>query len=125
MAFRILIVDDSSVMRKIIMRNLRQAGIQAEAIFEAGDGYEALQVLKDQTIDLIFSDINMPNMDGIEFVRQARQLPQGQKVKIIMITTEAGLDMIHQAIEAGADGYIVKPFTPEQLAEKVATVVEV
>jgi len=124
MAFRVLIVDDSSVMRKIIMRNLRQAGVQTSEVFEAGDGYEALQIVEKQPVDLIFSDINMPNMDGIEFVRRARQIPQGQICKIIMITTEAGTDMVHKAVEAGADAYIVKPFTPKQLAEKVAMVVE-
>ncbi len=123
MGLRVLIVDDSSVMRKIIMRNLRQAGVQVDEVSEAGDGYEALQVLREKNVDLVFCDINMPNMDGIEFVRKARE-EFSYGPKIIMITTEAGADIVHDAIGAGADGYIVKPFTPQQLAEKIVAVVE-
>jgi|Deesub1362B_J571_1020462.scaffolds.fasta_scaffold03973_4 two-component system chemotaxis response regulator CheY len=122
MGYKVLIVDDSSVMRKIIMRNLRQAGIPLEATYEAGDGYEALKVLQEKEVDVIFSDINMPNMDGLNFVRELRKHPVYRKVKVIMITTEAGSDMVHEALNAGADGYLVKPFTPEKLAERLEDV---
>ena len=109
-----LIVDDSSTMRKIISRSLRQAGLPVDEISEAGDGIEALNVLSSGgSIDLILSDINMPNMDGIEFVVQARA--GGCSTPIVMITTEGGEDVIASAIAGGASGAIKKPFTPEQL----------
>jgi two-component system chemotaxis response regulator CheY len=113
----VLIVDDSSTMRKIVTRSLRQAGFVLDEIFEAGDGFEGLNALKANKVDLILSDINMPNMDGIEFVRAVRST--GCKVPIVMITTEGGEDVIHQAFTSGADGSIRKPFSPEQLQEKL------
>jgi two-component system chemotaxis response regulator CheY len=113
----ILIIDDSSTMRKIITRSLRQAGLSVETIFEAADGIEGLNALGSGPIDLILSDINMPNMDGLEFVKQARA--QGCKVPIVMITTEGGEDIISEAIYSGANGSIRKPFTPDQLQEKL------
>jgi two-component system chemotaxis response regulator CheY len=113
----ILIVDDSSTMRKIISRSLRQAGLSVETIIEASDGIEGLNALGSGPIDLILSDINMPNMDGLEFVKQARA--QGCKVPIMMITTEGGEDIIGEAITSGANGSIRKPFTPDQLLDKL------
>jgi two-component system chemotaxis response regulator CheY len=113
----ILIIDDSSTMRKIITRSLRQAGLSVETIFEAADGIEGLNALGSGPINLILSDINMPNMDGLEFVKQARA--QGCTVPIVMITTEGGEDIIGEAIKSGANGSIRKPFTPDQLQEKL------
>lgn len=114
----ILLVDDSATMRKIISRSLRQAGLSVDEIFEAGDGVEALSVLASgKSIQLILSDINMPNMDGVEFVKQARAT--GATTPIIMITTEGGEEILKQAADNGANGNIKKPFTPEQLMEKL------
>lgn len=113
----VLIVDDSSTMRKIISRSLRQAGLPVDEIFEAGDGIEGLSVLSGKSVDLILSDINMPNMDGLEFIKQARA--NGCKAPIVMITTEGGEDILKQAIENGASDSIKKPFTPDQLNEKL------
>ncbi len=113
----VLIVDDSSTMRKIISRSLRQAGLSVDNVFEAGDGIEGLNALGANQVDLILSDINMPNMDGLEFVKQVRA--QGIKVPIMMITTEGGEDIIGEAINSGASGSIRKPFTPDQLQEKL------
>jgi two-component system chemotaxis response regulator CheY len=113
----VLIVDDSSTMRKIITRSLRQAGFEVDEIFEAGDGIEGLSALDANKVDLILSDINMPNMDGLEFVRTVRG--KGCKVPIVMITTEGGEDVINEALAGGANGSIRKPFTPEQLQEKL------
>ncbi len=109
----ILIVDDSSTMRKIISRSLRQAGLSVDNLYEAADGFEALLVLDDNAVNLVLSDINMPNMDGIEFVSQARA--KGFQMPIVMITTEGGEDVIASAISSGANGSIKKPFTPEHL----------
>jgi len=113
----VLIVDDSSTMRKIISRSLRQAGLPVDDIYEAGDGIEGLNALNGKKVDLILSDINMPNMDGLEFIKQVRA--NGNDVPIVMITTEGGEDIIKEAISSGASASIKKPFTPDQLNEKL------
>jgi two-component system chemotaxis response regulator CheY len=114
----VLIVDDSSTMRKIISRSLRQAGLPVDEVFEAGDGIEGLNVLSSgKTVHLVLSDINMPNMDGLEFVKMVRA--NGNNVPIVMITTEGGEEIIREAIESGASDSIKKPFTPDQLQEKL------
>ncbi|HJV36201.1 response regulator [Geomonas sp.] len=113
----VLIVDDSSTMRKIISRSLRQAGLQVDDIYEAGDGIEGLSTMEGKSIDLILSDINMPNMDGLEFIKAVRA--KGVKVPIVMITTEGGEDILKEALSNGASDSIKKPFTPDQLNEKL------
>ena len=113
----VLIVDDSSTMRKIISRSLRQAGLAVDEIFEAGDGVEGLSVLSSKSVDLILSDINMPNMDGLEFIKMVRA--NGNTVPIVMITTEGGEDIIKEALSSGASDSIKKPFTPDQLNQKL------
>lgn len=118
---RALIVDDSSVMRKIVERSLRQAGVESLIVFEAGSGAEALEVLRSRQVDIILSDINMPIMDGLEFVRQMRTENVAEGIPIVMITTESSEEHVKQAIEAGAMGYIRKPFTPDQVKRRVLT----
>ncbi len=120
---RALIVDDSSVMRKIIERSLRQAGLNLAVVHEAGSGTEALDVLKAKEVDLILSDINMPSMDGLEFLRQLRAQNLAPGVPVVMITTESSEEHVKQAIQAGARGYIRKPFTAEQVKERVLPLV--
>ena len=117
MAKKILIIDDSSTMRKIVMRSLRQAGLEIGDVLEAGDGQEALQVLEGNSVDLILSDINMPNMDGLEFLRQKNTKPAIQDIPVVMITTEAVDEIVQEVKELGAMGNIKKPFTPEQILE--------
>lgn len=116
---RALIVDDSSVMRKIVERSLRQAGLESLVVFEAGSGVEGLEILKSREVDLILSDINMPSMDGLEFVRQLRSQQLAPEVPVVMITTESSEEHVRQAIEAGAKGYIRKPFTADQVKQRV------
>ena len=116
---RVLIVDDSSVMRKIVERSLRQAGIDISEVREAGNGAEALGVLNDGAADLILCDINMPVMDGIEFLRQLKGVDNAKNVPVVMITTEGSESHVVQALSVGARGYIRKPFTPEQVKEHV------
>ena len=120
---RALIVDDSSVMRKIVERSLRQAGLTELVVREAGTGIEGLAILKSQQVDLILSDINMPSMDGLEFVRQVHVQNLAPGVPVIMITTESSEEHVKQAIQAGARGYIRKPFTAEQVKERVLPLV--
>jgi two-component system, chemotaxis family, chemotaxis protein CheY len=122
---RVLIVDDSSVMRKIVERALRQAGLELKEVHEAGSGVEAIEVLRSRPVDLILSDINMPAMDGLEFLRQIRAQNLASGVPVVMITTESSEEHVKQAIQSGARGYIRKPFTPEQVKERVLPLVKV
>jgi len=114
-----LIVDDSSVMRKIVERALRQAGICLGEVFEASSGVEALKLLEQKRVDLILSDINMPAMDGLEFLRQLRTQNLAPDVPVVMITTESSEEHVRDAIAAGAQGYIRKPFTPDQVKDRI------
>jgi len=116
---RTLIVDDSSVMRKIVERALRQAGLESMVVREAANGVEGLEVLRTGPVDLILSDINMPSMDGLEFLRRIRAENLAPGVPVVMITTESSEEHVKQAIAAGARGYIRKPFTSEQVKERV------
>ena len=116
---RTLIVDDSSVMRKIVERSLRQAGLELMTVYEAGSGTEGLDLLRAKQVDLILSDINMPSMDGLEFLRQLRTQSLAPGVPVVMITTESSEEHVKQAILAGAQGYIRKPFTADQVKERV------
>ncbi|HTY83616.1 MAG TPA: response regulator [Silvibacterium sp.] len=119
---RALIVDDSSVMRKIVERSLRQAGLGIAQIYEAGNGAEALASLADNPVDLILCDINMPVMDGLEFVKQLSAMESAKGTPVVMITTEGSEGHVVQALSAGARGYIRKPFTPDQVKEHVLPV---
>jgi two-component system chemotaxis response regulator CheY len=121
-SIRALIVDDSSVMRKIVERCLRQAGIDLKQVFEAGNGAEAISSLNENPVDLILCDINMPVMDGLEFVKQLAGIPNAKGVPVVMITTEGSEAHVVQAISCGAKGYIRKPFTAEQVKEHVIPV---
>jgi two-component system chemotaxis response regulator CheY len=115
----VLIVDDSSVMRKIVERALRQAGLDLAKVLEAGSGREGLDVLSRSRVDLIVSDINMPNMDGLEFLRQIQSQSLAKGAPVVMITTESGEEHVREALAAGAQGYIRKPFTPDQVRDRV------
>jgi two-component system chemotaxis response regulator CheY len=119
----ILIVDDSAAIRKILQRVLRQAEIPVDQVHEAGDGREALETLKHHKVGLILTDINMPNMDGIQFLGHLRQLEEWKHVPVVMITTEGGQNKVLEAAQLGASGYVKKPFTAEQIKEKIAALV--
>lgn len=113
---KILIVDDSATMRKIIMRVLRQADFKADTILEAGNGVEGLErLVSDPDIQLILSDINMPEMNGIDFVKAVRTKHDAGAMPMLMITTEGGEAMVQNALDSGANGYVTKPFTPESI----------
>lgn len=121
---RALIIDDSSVMRKIVERSLRQAGLELSEVKEAGNGAEALAILANHSVELILCDINMPVMDGLEFVQKLKSVESAKGVPVVMITTEGGESHVVQALSAGARGYIRKPFTPDQVKEHVLPLVE-
>jgi two-component system chemotaxis response regulator CheY len=118
MAKNILIVDDSATMRKIIMRGIRQAGIDNADFKEAGDGVEGLQAIAAGTFDLILSDVNMPNMNGLDFVKAVAE-KLGTPPPIVMITTEGSDEIVREAMSRGATGYLRKPFTPEKIQEVI------
>jgi two-component system chemotaxis response regulator CheY len=122
MAIRALIVDDSSVMRKIVERCLRQAGMDLGQVLEASNGAEALALVTENTFDLILSDINMPVMDGLEFIKHLKEVESAKNIPIVMITTEGGEKSVLEALSLGAKGYIRKPFTPDQVKEHVIPV---
>jgi two-component system chemotaxis response regulator CheY len=99
---------------------LRQTDIPVGEVHEAGDGVEALEALKTCKVGLILSDINMPNMDGLQFLTQVRAMPDWKTVPIVMITTEGSQNKVMEAVQLGASGYVRKPFTAEQIKEKLA-----
>ena len=117
-----MLVDDSSVMRKLVTRAIRQTGLAVDVVAEANNGKEALQVLGSQAIDLVFCDWNMPEMNGLEFLVEARK---SHKVPVVMLTTEGTTDKSQEAMNAGADGYLTKPFTPEQLQQKIKSLLQI
>ena len=113
---RTLIIDDSAVMRRFIERALRQAGIDISELHEAGNGVEALEVLRSvDGFDLIFSDINMPVMDGMHFLVQRRVQRLAPAVPVIVITAEVSEGLLPLIRTAGASGYLRKPFTADQV----------
>jgi two-component system, chemotaxis family, protein-glutamate methylesterase/glutaminase len=112
---RALIVDDSAVMRKIVERSLRQAGLRIAEVVEASNGAEALAAVRQHPVDLIPCDINMPVMDGLEFVKQFSQMESAKRVPVVMITTEGGEGHVVQALAAGARGYVPKQLSSTSL----------
>lgn len=116
---RFLVVDDSTTMRRILVNSLKSLG--HNDIVEAGDGREALTKC-DGTVTLVLTDWNMPNMSGLEFVRALRTNPATQGLPVIMVTTSSATEDIKSAVEAGIQDYILKPFTPEALRDKIARV---
>ncbi len=112
MAQKILVLDDSSSMRQMISFTLKSAGYEVE---EANDGRKGLEVAKNVKFDLIFTDVNMPVMDGLAFTKEVRKLPNYKFTPILVLTTEAGTDKKMEGKAAGATGWLVKPFNPEQL----------
>ncbi|WP_022669911.1 response regulator [Hippea alviniae] len=118
---KIITIDDSSTMRRIIKNTLKRIGYGDE-ILEAENGKEALEILENNPVDLIITDWNMPVMDGLTFVKKIRSDSKYDDVPIIMVTTEAAKEDIITALKAGVNNYIVKPFTPQVLKEKIEQV---
>lgn len=118
---RAMVVDDSKAMRMILKRLLTDCGY--EGLAEAGDGQAALDLVSGMSVaeqpELILVDWNMPVMNGLEFVEAIRSQPRFRQTVLVMITTETAIERIEQALEAGADEYMMKPFTKEVLLEKL------
>jgi two-component system chemotaxis response regulator CheY len=121
---KILVVDDSSTMRRIIVNTLARLGYKD--VVQAGDGVEAWDALQaNPDIGVVITDWNMPNMNGLELVKKIRALEKYDDVPIIMVTTEGGKAEVITALKAGVNNYIVKPFTPQVLKEKLQAVLGV
>lgn len=119
MPLDVLIVDDSAAIRKILHRVLQQTDLEIGKVWEANDGVEGLAMLAANQVGLILSDINMPNMNGIEMLAKIKESGTLTQAPIIMVTTEGSQEKVMQALELGARGYVRKPFTPDQIKEKL------
>lgn len=117
----IMIVEDSATMRQMVGFTLKRNGYE---VIEAEDGNDALGKINGSTINMIITDLNMPNMDGLEFIRNVRQNPSCKYTPIIMLTTESQETKKSEGRAAGATGWIVKPFSPEQLMAVVQKVIK-
>ncbi|MDA8308073.1 MAG: response regulator [Deltaproteobacteria bacterium] len=115
MAYNVLIVDDSGSMRKVLLKTLRLSGFELGKCLEASNGREALDVMEGEWIDLIISDVHMPEMDGVEFLKSLRKMEIFSNTPVVFVTTEANEDRLRRLIDLGASGYIRKPFRPEEI----------
>ncbi len=115
----ILTVDDSTSMRQMVSFTLKGAGYE---VVEAVDGVTALEVAKSRSFDMVLTDVNMPNMDGISLIKELRNLPDYKFMPILMLTTESASEKKQEGKAAGATGWIVKPFDPEQLLSTIKKV---
>ena len=123
MSFNILIIDDSHAMRQVIKKIIGMSGFKMDQCYEAGHGLEALSVLSDHWVDVILSDINMPQMNGLEFLNRLRGHELFQHIPVIMISTEGSTERIQEAFDLGARGFIKKPFLPEEIRKILYQVV--
>ena len=117
---KVLAVDDSASMRQMVSFTLKGAGYD---VVEAKDGVEALGIAKTSSFNLVITDVNMPNMDGISLIRELRTLDDYKFIPMLMLTTESGMDKKTEGKAAGATGWIVKPFNPDQLLATIKRVI--
>jgi len=123
MTFNVLIVDDSYSMRSVIRKIINLSGIKTDQTYEAQNGIEALDVLSQHWVDVIISDINMPEMNGIELIKRLKQDDLYKEIPVIFVTTEGSLERIQEAKGAGAGGFLKKPFLPEELRKLLSDLV--
>lgn len=122
MALKILVVDDSAVMRKMIIRTINLCGFDIADIYEAGNGYEGLEILKKKKVDLLFADVNMPEMDGLQMLSEVRKGGITKNLPVLIVSTESNENRIRE-IERQDAGFVHKPFTPELLREKMLGII--
>ncbi|MCD6327747.1 response regulator [bacterium] len=119
MAYNILVVDDSAIVRAIIKKTLSLAGVDVGELYQAGNGKEGLAVLDDKWVDLVLADINMPEMTGIEMVEKMSESGLMKTVPVVMISTEGSQTRVEELKAKGVRAYIRKPFTPELVKEVI------
>ncbi|MFW6127092.1 MAG: response regulator [Thermodesulfobacteriota bacterium] len=120
LGMKVLVVDDFATMRKIVRNILKQIGF--EDILEAEDGTAALRLIKNDQVGLVVTDWNMPNMSGLDLLREIRQNPQTTNLPVLMVTAEGLKENVMEAVKAGVSNYVVKPFTAEVLQEKIENI---
>ena len=123
MAFNVLIVDDSSSMRAIIKKIIRVSGFNIGECLEASDGRDALNILRNQWVDLVITDINMPNMNGLELISEIKKDKLLNTIPTVIVTTEGSEKIVQECMKMGASGYIKKPFQPEELKNVLNTII--
>ncbi|MBW1715323.1 MAG: response regulator [Deltaproteobacteria bacterium] len=115
MAFNVLIVDDSSSMRSVIKKIIRVSGFDVGEYWEAADGKEALKVLMNDWVDIVLSDINMPNMNGLELIAEMKRDELLKSIPVVVVSTEGSEKIVQESMKMGARGYVKKPFQPEDI----------
>lgn len=119
MAYNVLIVDDSNIVRKMLIKTFGMTSIPVSKFMEAGNGKEGLKVLEDNWVDIVFLDINMPVMNGMEFMEELRKNPDFKDLPVVVVSTEGSTDRIEILQQSGISAYVRKPATPEVLVETI------
>ena len=122
MAYNVLVVDDSLPMRAVIKKTLKASGFDVGQFFDAGNGKEALAVLKQEWLDLVLTDYNMPDMNGMELISRMKGDEVLRSIPVVVITTEGSQQRVKEFLEKGAADYIKKPFTPEEIRNKLTRI---
>jgi len=122
MAYNVLIVDDSATMRALLRKVLNISGLEIGTCFEGANGREALEILEQNWVDLVLSDLHMPEMDGAALVKALRQNQLWQSIPVVLITTEGRREVLEVFFQQGVQGYIRKPFRPEDIKEKLQNI---
>jgi two-component system chemotaxis response regulator CheY len=125
MTYTVLVVDDSSSIRAIIKKIIKVSGFDVAGFLDASDGKEALAVMKANRVDLVLTDINMPNMNGLELITRIKQDPSLASIPVVVVSTEGSEKKMAQAVSLGAVGYVKKPFVPEEIKQTLNTILEV
>ena len=122
MGTNILIVDDSSLTRAIIAKSIRLSGVAVDGLFQAGDGREGLELLRSRPVELVLTDINMPEMDGVELVRRMRSEENLKEIPVVVISSDGSQARAEQLRGLGISAYLRKPFTPEAFREIITSI---
>jgi two-component system, chemotaxis family, chemotaxis protein CheY len=125
MSFNVMIVDDSNAMRAVIKKIISMSGFKMDKCLNAGNGKEALDILAHEWVDVIISDINMPEMNGLELLAKLKQDDLYREIPVILISTEGSDERMQKAFAGGAQGFIKKPFLPEELRKKLYEIIGV
>jgi two-component system chemotaxis response regulator CheY len=124
MAYHLLIVDDSPTMRKVIRKTVTLSGVELDECWEAGDGREALEILRGHPIDLILTDINMPRLNGLEMLKEMQKEERWRKIPVVLITSQDNPGHFRETAAWGVKGYLQKPFHPETLRDLLSRMEE-
>ena len=122
MAFNFLIVDDSFPMRSVIIKTIKASGFGQAEFYQAANGQEALQILKKEWLDVVVTDYNMPQMDGMALIREMKKDDLWGAIPVLVVTTEGSQNKVAEFMAEGAAGYIKKPFTPEAIRQKLTQI---